>query len=555
MSDLTRGLTELDKARPGYEKAWRMYDGTAREVTAHDTIRPIIERSGELYRANFARKAVRARINRISVSALQVAGSDDNSPAPDSRKPDRQTQLLTDAVTEPNEFDIEIPRWIEMVCAYGDAYLLRWPAALEGEETTTAAEVDVFVHSPLHMRAIYDEENTRTIKFVIHAWSTGTGQEQRLRVNLYYDDRVERKISIEATQGEGSSTSAGWRDEMFQPYTEEHEDDEGVVTGDGPVITYADAGVDGMPIEHGRTARPYGRPVHFDAYGPQNAITKIMASHLSGLDWSTLPFRFTRSRPGTTGADLNDWDPDSREAPVKAGHSRTPPDKFSAKPGTMTKLHDTDEVGQLDGADPSVFLDPLVTYIKVLGETTDTPMNVIDRTGQVESGQSRTARIDDLLSDVANIQRQIAGPIASTCEGSLAMLGQAELTVTVTWAPSSKVTDAEGWQAVKAQQDAGVPIRTTLIEAGYLPEEVDAWASELDGKLTLIERLAEVMTMLGQAVTTMGLGQDAATELFAQLLGEVLGEDAPPIDLAPAPPEPPVTDLNADPADDSPPAV
>lgn len=550
MSDLTRGLAELDKARPGYEKAWKMFDGTAREVTAHEAVRQVIEKSGRLYRANFARKAVRARTNRLSVSALQVAGAGGDDA---SGRAEAATQRLTDEVTQPNEFDIEIPRWIEMVCAYGDAYLLRWPAALAGGEDDgppAAATVNVFVHSPLHMRAIYDEENSREIAFVIHAWSIGYGPDQRLRVNLYYDDRVERVISREPTNGE--NVPDAWADELFEPFDERETDEDEVITGDGPVILYADAGVDGMPIEHGRTARPYGRPVHFDAYGPQNAITKIMASHLSGLDWSTLPFRFARSRPGTTGADLNDWDEDTRQAP-KPGVSRTSPDKMAAKPGTMNKFHDTDEIGQLDGADPAVFLDPLVTYIKVLGETTDTPMNVIDRTGQVESGQSRTARIDDLLSDVASLQRQLTGPIASTCEGALAMLGQPEQTITVTWAPSSKVSDAEGWAAVKAQQDAGVPIRTTLIEAGYLPEEVDAWAEELDGKLTLIERLAMVMTMLGQAVTVNGLANDAATALFAQLLGEVLGAEAPPIDFQPAPPDPapPVNDPTSDPADDN----
>lgn len=542
MSDLVRGLTELDKARPAYVKAWKMFDGTAREVTAHDAIRPVIEKSGQLYRANFARKAVRARTNRIRLSALQVAAGDEPNAA--------LTDQLTAEVTEPNEFDIEIPRWIEMVCVYGDAYLLRWPAELDGD-APTAASVDVFVHSPLNMRAIYAEENDRRIEFVIHAWSTGHGDEQRLRVNLYYHDRVERKISREPTGGEGAGS---WRDEQFQNYTGDMTvEEDGTVTGAGPVITYEEAGVDGLPIEHGRTARPYGRPAHFDAYGPQNAITKIMASHLSGLDWSTLPFRFSRSTKGTTGADLNDWDEDTRQAPAKPGVSREPSNQLSIKPGTLNKLHDTDEVGQLDGADPAVFLDPLTTYIKVLGETTDTPMNVIDRTGQVESGQSRIARIDDLLSDVASIQTQLGGPLASTCEGALAMLGAGEQTVTVTWAPSSKVSDTEGWEAVKAQQDAGVPIRTTLIEAGYLPEEVDAWAEELDGRLTLIERLAEVMTMLGQAVQQMGLAQDAATELFAQLLGEVLGSEVNPADFIPdEPPEaPPVTDPNADPDDDS----
>jgi hypothetical protein len=518
MTDLVRGLCALDKARPGYTLAWKMYDGTAREIAANSNVKPIIERTSDFYRANFARKPVRARLNRMEVSALQVAGDGADH---------AQTKLLTDQVVEPNEFDIEVPRWLEMCAAYGDAYLLRWPAALDAEGAT-ATGVEVFVRSPMGMRAIYDDDNPRVIAFVIDSWCVGHDEDERLRVNLYYSDRVERSISVDRIGRD--SHGSRWDDSMFMPYTEEKTDDtSGVVTGDGPVIVYPWG--EGLPVEHGRTARPYGRPVHFDAYGPQNSITKIIATHLAGIDWAGWPWRYGLSKAGTTGADLNDWDEDDREAPGKPGHNRISgrsvreSDKISAKPGEFTKLHDTESVGQLDGADAAIFLDPLVTYIKVLGETTDTPMNVIDRTGQVESGQSKTARIDDLLSDVASLKRQLAGPLASTCEGAMAMLGVPEVTVTVTWAPSAKVTDAEGWLAVKAQQDAGVPERVTLIEAGYLPEDVDEWATQLDGKLDLLGRIAEVGTMLGQAVTVMGLDKAAATDLFAAYLAEVVATD------------------------------
>jgi hypothetical protein len=516
MSDLVRGLNALDKARPDYTFAWKMYDGTAREVAANDNVRPIIEKTAAYYRANFARKPVRARLNRLEVSALQVAGDE---PA-EGQERGALTQRLYEQVEKPNEFDIEIPRFLEFVAAYGDAYLLRWPKTLAGSgERPTAAEVDVFVHSPMNMRAIYDDENPRKILFVINSWSTGDGDDQRIRVNLYYDDRVERLVSLEPVE-----RGSRWADDMFVPYTAELDDEDPL--GTGPVIAYVAVGVDGMPIEHGRTARPYGRPVHYDAYGPQNAITKIIATHLSGIDWNGWPWRYALSRANTTGADLNDWDDDDRQAPGKPGVSVKPSGKLNAKPGTMNKLHDTDSVGQLEGAGPEVFLEPLTAYIRVLGETTDTPMNVIDPTGQVESGQSRTARIDDLLSDVKSLKTQLAGPIASTCEGALAMLGAAGETVTVTWAPSARVTDAEGWAAVKAQQDAGVPERVTLIEAGYLPEQVDEWEADLGGKLNALERIAAVGLMLGQATQVMGLPAETATQLFAAFIAEVVtGED------------------------------
>jgi hypothetical protein len=502
MSDLTRGLDALDAARPRYNLAHKMFDGTAREIAANDAVRPHIEKSGAKYRANVARKAVKSRTNRLKVASLTV--SDDETKT--------LTEQLTDEIAGPNDFDVELPRFIEKVCEYGDAYLLRWPnpkAALNADGT--AAKVDIFVRDPMSMRAIYDRENEREIEYVIDSWCTGYDDDERTRVNLYYEDRVERWISIERLK-----EAVKWEDSLFAPYTGDAAED------DDPETAHIIAYEHGLPIEHGRTERPYGRPEHYDAYGPQNAITKIMATHLAGIDWNGWPYRYQLAEANTKGAGLADWgDGSTREAPNAPGSSSA-----KATPGTMNKLSNVRAVGQLDGSPADVFLDPLVAYIRLLGEVTDTPMNVTDPTGQVESGQSRTARIDDLLSRVSALQDQLAGPIAGICEGALAMLGEPDRTVTVTWAPSSKVSDTEGWQAVKAKEDAGVPARTALIEAGYLPDEVDGWAQELEGKLSTIERIALVASAMGQATQVMGLPAEQASEIFGKFVTEVLSDDS-----------------------------
>jgi len=521
VSDLTRGLTTLDQKRPGYVRARRMFEGTAREIVANEQVRQAIEKSGKHYRANLARKAVKSRTNRLKVAALTVAEDSVKGEGGETTTP--LTDRLNAEVGAPNDFTVELPRFIEKVCEYGDAYLLRWPH--RGEELNsdgTVARVDVFVRDPLTMCAIYDRQNERDIEFVIDSWCIGEGDKERLRVNVYYDDRVERFISIDRTEG-----IERWADELFKPYTAE-DDPEGDDPDNPHILTYEH----GLPIEHGRTERPYGRPEHFDAYGPQNAITKIMATHLSGIDWNGWPYRYQLAEAGTKGADLNDWSDDDRQVPFRAavqpGHAPVVrrSSKLSNAPGTMNKLSNVKAVGQLDGSPANVFLDPLVAYIRLLGEVTDTPMNVTDPTGQVESGQSRIARIDDLLSRVESLKDQLAGPIAAICEGALAMLGVPERTVVVTWAPSSKVSDTEGWQAVKAKQDAGVPERVALIEAGYLPDQVDEWARTMEGRLDLADRIAATATAIGQATQLLGLDQAKAIEVFGQFLEQVLtGED------------------------------
>lgn len=521
MSDLTRGLHELDEHRPAYRRAQRMFEGTAREIVANEAVRRPMEQSGAHYRANVARKAVKSRTNRLKVASLTVA--DDSVKGPDGEVQTPITDRLNAEVGEPNDFTVELPRFIEKVCEFGDAYLLRWPHKDANQTAAgTVDRVDVFVRDPITMRAIYDPQNERDIEFVIDAWCVGHGEAERLRVNVYYEDRLERFVSNDRVE-----SVEKWTDEMFSPYTSGDEPEGSTDPDQAHIIRYEY----GLPIEHGRTERPYGRPEHRDAYGPQNAITKIMATHLSGIDWNGWPYRYQLAEAGTKGADLNDWDGDDRQVPRRAvaKPGQVPvlrrSGKISNAPGTMNKLSNVKAVGQLEGSPANVFLDPLVAYIRLLGEVTDTPMNVTDPTGQVESGQSRIARIDDLLSRVESLKDQLAGPIAAICEGALGMLGEPDKTVVVTWAPSSKVSDTEGWQAVKAKQDAGVPERVALIEAGYLPDQVDEWTRTMEGRLDLADRIAATATAIGQATQMLNLDQAKATEIFGQFLEQVLTGD------------------------------
>jgi hypothetical protein len=181
-------------------------------------------------------------------------------------------------------------------------------------------------------------------------------------------------------------------------------------------------------------------------------------------------------------------------------------------------------VGQLDAVGSDNFLGPIGAYIRILGEVTDTPMDGIDKTGAAESGVSRRARMDGLLAAVENLQLVARGPVVDASEFALTVLGEPDQDVNLAWKPAEKIEDVDGWLAVKAKEDAGVPIEVALAEAGYLPEEIEGWRKLLDGKLDTLERIATVATQLGQAVQVMGMPAEQATELFGQFITDVLSD-------------------------------
>jgi hypothetical protein len=515
IKDLVSGLTELEAKRPAYVTAWQQYEGTAAEFFATDVrIAGELQRYSEHFRINVTRKVVRARLNRLKINSITVADATDVV-----------EKLFKDEVYDANELDIELPAWLEKLAVYGDAYLLVWPAAdANVTEDGTADKVDIYVHSPLTMRAIYSSQQSRKIDFVVHAWQRRDGF---LRVDLYYPrvaEGIERYVSIKEMddlRGPNGEIAVAYEEGMFQ---ELPADGDGENDDPGGHI---DNQYERLPIFHSRTSRPYGRPEHRDAYGPQNILNKIVASHLSAIDWYVWPWRYAISKGGTTGPDLNDWSKDNRQVPGSGGTATTRrEERTRQRPGTLNKLHNTDAVGQFDAASSENFLGPIGAYIRILGEVTDTPMDGIDKTGAAESGVSRRARMDGLLSAVENLQLVAKGPLTDAAEFALTVLGEPDQDVNLAWKPAEKIEDVDGWTAVKAKEDAGVPVEVALAEAGYLPEEIEGWRRQLGGKLDVLERIAEVGSALGQAVQVMGMPAETATELFGQFITDVLSDDS-----------------------------
>lgn len=511
IKDLCAGLAELEEKRPGYVTAWDQFEGTAAEFFAKDArIDAELQQYSRHFRINVTRKVVKARLNRLKINSITVADGTDVV-----------KKTFKDLVYDANELDIELPAFLEKLAVYGDAYILVWPSAdANVNEDGTADKVDVFIHSPLTMRAIYSAENSRVVDFVVHAWQRRDGF---LRADLYYNDVIERWVSIKKVddlRGPNGEVAIAYEENMFE-----------TLPAGGDAEDEADDGGDipnqygRIPIFHARTSRPHGRPEHRDAYGPQNILNKIVASHLSAIDWYVWPWRYAISKGGTTGPDLNDWNKDNRQVPGEGGSAGTRhEDRLRRRPGTLNKLHNTDAVGQLDAVGSDNFLGPIGAYIRILGEVTDTPMDGIDKTGAAESGVSRRARMDGLLAAVENLQLVARGPVVDASEFALTVLGEPDQDVNLAWKPAEKIEDVDGWAAVKAKEDAGVPIEVALAEAGYLPEEIEGWRKLLDGKLDTLERIAVVATQLGQAVQVMGMPAETATELFGQFITDVLSD-------------------------------
>jgi len=452
IEDLIPAYAELRAARPEYEQAEMYREGEAPEKFPSLAIQRALRGGGRDFHVNLAARPVDAVLDRLEISSVTC-------------DPDEHTAKLQE-IWDANELYIEAPQIHDNALTYGDAYLFVWPsdsssdADERGDPVTHVDGVHLFYNSPLCVRIIYDEENTRLPRLAIKTWCQGTDETRRIRVNLYYADHFEKWIIKEtaAKKPEDRLTS-----DDFEPYVDEHTDENGHIPNPYGRV----------PFFHFRTRRPYGRPVHKNAYGPQDALTKLITNQMAASDFAAFPQRYGLLDPGASEDDDLDWGHDDQSDPEDR------PSQMVASPGSMWILRNYRAVGQFAPADPDAFLKPQSQFMRLMAATTTTPMRWFDPSGDVPSGESIRADDAPLVKKINAFQRSFGATWRDALEFALNILG-IKAKVTVQWAPAHATSDLEYWQAVQAKQDAGVPIRQTLLEAGYTDAQVTAWGYTKD---------------------------------------------------------------------------
>lgn len=498
-ADLMYGLEELRESRPGYDQAQTYYDGKVPEVFTSTRIRRALAVHNIDFDLNFAKTPVNAVTNRLKVASIT--------------SPDSATNTLISKIWQDNQLNLELPDLLRRAGEYGDAYLMVLPVE---DDKGTVLRVEMFYNSPQTVRVIYSEDNPRKKAFTIKKWCDGPYQ----RAELYYDDRIERWTTGRNSTGDKPADWTHWP----------------LPAGDGeaedPDSWLSEHDWGEQPVSHFRTDRPYGVPEHYGAYGPQNAITKLQATHMGTVDYQGAPQRYALTETANTDtSDLEPGDFDDGDWPLDengAGPSDSGDDSsLKAGPGEMWLLRGFKGVGQFDPAKPDVFLDPINFNVRAMAQITDTPLRMFDpQSSSQRSGESYREEDGPFISKVENRQTSYGASLHEAFVFALRRLGVEDPVVTVDWVPARSVSTAEGWQTVKAKIEAGVPRRQALMEAGYRAEQVDAWLAgvddaELQRRVDVLASLADSAQKLGAATTLGVITSEQATALLAGAIDDL----------------------------------
>lgn len=462
--DLEFGLKELLYALPEYEQAERYFKG--REVEKYTTplLRILLGGSEVDFNVNLAGRVVTAVTDRMGIAALNVtedgevstvnAGSNEMS----GSSGDTASQALNEQVWHANELDQEAPDLHEKATYFGDAYMFLWP--------TDDGGVEMYTNSPKTTRVFYDMESPRKKRFALKRW---VDNNDFVRVNLYYDDWVVKYISVGQIYRHVGDTIApdkmvtGSNATEFRPFVEDPDVDEHGVM-ENPIGE--------IPIYHFRTSRPYGRPEHYNAYGPQDAITKLVRTQMTITDFAAFPQRWALTETDTTGDDDLDWGSDDTQSPEDLESNMT------SGSGRVWILDNMKAVGQFSAADVDQVLKPLDKFIELMAATTGTPLTYLNKVRGTSStplsGESQKQTDSMLVKKIEARQRSYGATWREVLSAALGILGY-DATVTVQWESIQFQGDKETWEATQLQQESGVPVRQTLLERSYTPAEVESW--------------------------------------------------------------------------------
>lgn len=525
-ADLVKGYQELQAALPGYGQADLMYDGDIEEVFTSPFVRRLLNRAGveSLEHFNYAHipvDAIADRLRILSITAVDteaVAAEQNNATAGTSGSPvvDAANKALANLIKR-NQIVAEFDGLHLQVSKYGDAYLFVWPVT--DDAGRTVGDVDIMVNSPTTVRALYNDENPLLIDFVIKSWTIPDPEDPRgilIRANLYYDDHFERWVTIPKLDG---SDIEHWVE------FEQEADDEGGVEAVAASENYP-PGVDRVPFFHLRNFRPYGRPEHRNAYGPQQLIHKLVEAQAATIDFQTFPQRYLLMDPKADDFMQNLTDPfnseDDAEDPEDPGNAT----QMRGDPAAIWRIYGAANAGEFGVANPENFLNPVDRYIRMMSETTGTPMFEFGMTDPPSGEALRAARepLDDKVGDRQDTYGDVE---ADAFEFALHLLGF-DVNVTISWKPTSRVNDAAGWNGVNQKIAAGVPVPQALIEAGYPQEQVEEWFSgehaevvDLQRRVALLVQVATAVQALSASIALGGVDQGDVKAIVKSILGDI----------------------------------
>ncbi len=410
MSDIKKAFDHILAQRDGYVKAEAYYDGHQPEVFQSQRWNRIFRFENADFRFNFAKTVVDSVLNRLEINQVQATTQAANN--------------YIDRVFDQTDIKIDINEIHRSALIHGDTYAIVWP--------DMNGQVAIDYNSPMTTAIVYDQENPRVKSFAAKMWQVETDNEKLIKINLYYPDRIEKYEGRGDLEILTTAPAMNLVEVVPNPWNE-------------------------IPVFHFRTHKPYGKPEHYDAYGPQDAINKLINTHMYTVDYQGAPQRYALSNGGNS-SEFEDFNDDDT--------ARENLGALQNGPGQLWYLQGVSAVGQFPAADPKTFTEPVMEFVNAMASITSTPTHYFTKGSYIPSGEALRVSEAPLTKKVLNRQLAFGNTWRDLFKFMLRVEGiRAE--VEIDWQNPETIDTVDQWDIAVRKKSVGMPLEQILLELGY----------------------------------------------------------------------------------------
>lgn len=467
-SDLQWAIDRIRAKLPAVNLATDYYAGRHRLAFATEKWETTFGQTFRAFADNFCPRVVDAKAERLRLAGVRVLREG---------KPDKDLSVRVARAMERARLDRRQGNVHTAALKHGDAYVIVWP-----DEDQRAR---LYINQADKVVVRWSEEEPGEIEIAAKVWRR---KDKRVRVNLYYEDRIEKYVTTNSTQGGIPEKARG----RFQPHMDDGEvwpldNPLGVV----PVVPFVNNGMEG---EDGTSELK-------DVVPLQDALNKTVADMLIAQEFAGYPQRWAIGLEEEIDQETQQPIP-----PMKTGIERM---VVSDDPNTR--------FGQFEPADVTKFLASADGFKADMARVSATPLHSLLLTGDMPSGEALTivegpmnAAVNDRQDGFGSSWEMVATLILQIEDREAATaLDDETVMLSAFWRDTRAKTPKAEAETQEIKQRIGVSERQSLREMGYTDEEIEAMQEEADEEAGDVAAAAMARFDAGQA-TGFG-GQPGAT--------------------------------------------
>lgn len=335
----------------------------------------------------------------------------------------------------------------------GDGYVIIWPDDM--------GNARIYPQASENCAVLHDPEATEKILWGVKLWLSW---DHKLRLNLFYPDRIEKFVSTSAYDGSGMVPE---KQTSFVPWIDGSEAwPLPNPWGEVPIFHFANNARVGSE----------GRSEILPLTPLQDALNKSIIDLLVNMEFQAFPQRYATGievrRDPSTGKQISPFNPGADRLWVAA----SPDAKF----------------GDLKQGDLAPFLDVAESFRREIARISGIPLHYFLQSGSFPSGQALRIAETRLTKKVENRQTAFGNIWEDAMAFALKVDGQAgDTRLSTQWqgAAPEDITDTLNNLVIK--QSLGVPAKQLLTEAGYGEAEVASMIAEKSRQVATLDEVLQ----------------------------------------------------------------